>query len=455
MTTTNDAVAGRGLRRALGPGALILFGLTYLAPVTVFTTYGIVTQQTDNHLPSAYLVALVAMLFTALSYGRMARLYPVSGSAYTYSQQSFGGHVGFLTGWALMLDYLLLPMINFLLIGIYLHGQYPSIPQWIFVLASLVLALACNVLGVTIIHRLSWLVVGVSVLLVLVFAVLAVVHVVRHPDAGRPGFFSPLLPGSGGVGSVFSGAAVLALSFLGFDAVSTMSEESKNPTRDIPRAILWTTLLGGAIFLVVSWIGAFVIPDWHGFADLDNAGVDLMVKVGGSFFSTIFVWVYVVGAFGSGMTTQVSVSRIIFAMGRDGILPRSFGRLHERYRTPYLAALFVSAISLLALVLSLSTAASTISFGALAAFSMVNLAVTRTFFRGGTTGRSTGAWVKGVVLPLIGFGLTVWLWTSLSRHTLTLGLIWLAIGAAYLAVSTGMFRRQPPVLDFSENAVEA
>lgn len=451
MTTTDLPVQPR-LKRALGPTALILFGLTYLAPVTVFTTYGIVTESTDNHLPSAYVVALVAMLFTALSYGAMARAFPVSGSAYTYTQQSFGGHVGFLTGWTLMLDYLFLPMINFLLIGLYLNTQFPEVPQWVFALAALLLVLVFNVLGITLVNKLNIAIVALSVLLVVVFAVLAIKELATNPSSDTPSLIEPFLPGSGGLGPVFAGAAVLALSFLGFDAVSTLSEEAKNPKRDIPRAIMLTTLIGGAIFIVVSWLGALVYPDWRDFANVDSAGVDLMAKVGGTFLTSFFVAVYVVGAFGSGMTTQVSVSRIIYSMGRDKVLPGIFGRLHPRFRTPWVAAVAVSIVSLLSLVLTLDVAATMISFGALAAFSMVNLSVIRhhLFPKGGRDKPTAGEWLRYGLLPAVGFLLTVWLWTSLTVTTFVVGLSWVALGVIYLAVLTRGFRRKPPTMDFSE-----
>ncbi|MEW1960542.1 APC family permease [Kineococcus sp. NPDC059986] len=445
------------LKRTLGLTSLVLFGLTYLAPVAVYTTYGIVAASTDNHLPAAYGVALVAMLFTALSYGAMSRRYPVSGSAYTYAQQAFGGHVGFLTGWTLMLDYLFLPMINFLLIGLYLNTQFPEIPQWVFTLAALLLVLVCNVLGITLVSKLNTVIVALSVLLVVVFSALAIKTLLTSSQEGAPGLLEPFLPGGGGLGPVFAGAAVLALSFLGFDAVSTLSEEAKDPRRTIPKAILLTTLVGGAIFIVVAWLGSLVFPDWHAFTDLDSAGVDLMAKVGGTFLTSFFVAVYVVGAFGSGMTTQVSVSRIIFAMGRDGILPRIFGRLHARFGTPWVAAVAVSIVSLLALVLTLNVAATLISFGALSAFSMVNLSVVRThlFPKEGREKPAARDWVRYGVLPAVGFLLTVWLWTSLTATAFVVGLAWVLLGTVYLAVQTRGFRRQPPAMDFSEKGTPA
>ncbi|MGI5155225.1 APC family permease [Microbispora sp. CA-102843] len=432
-----------GLKRVLGVPGLTLFGLTYLAPVAVFTTYGAVTQVTEGHLPAAYVVALVVMLFTAFSYGRMARAYPTAGSAYTYTQQTFGGHIGFMTGWTLMLDYLFLPMINFLLIGIYLNSQFPEVPQWIFTLGALLLVLVLNVVGITVMNRVNVLVVGLSVVLIVVFAALSLKHLAGHP---APSPFAPFTPGSG----VFAGAAILALSFLGFDAVSTLSEEAREPRRAIPRAIALTTLIGGLLFVLVAWMGSLVHPGYDDFANADTAGVDIMSALGGAAFETIFVGIYVVGAFGSAMTTQASVSRILYSMGRDGVLPRAaFARLHPRFRTPIVATAVVSAVSLVALFISLDNAVVMVNFGALIAFSMVNLTVVKHYlFDEGR--RSAADLVRYGLVPLVGFALTVWLWTSLSGVTFTVGLIWMAVGFVYLLVLTRMFTRRPPVMSFSE-----
>lgn len=450
--TTVEPTETPHLKRALGTGGLTLFGLTYLAPVTVFTTYGIVSEITDNHLAAAYVVGLIAMLFTASSYGRMARAYPIAGSAYSYTQQSFGGGIGFLTGWTLMLDYLFLPMINFLLIGLYLNAEFPDVPAWVFALVALVLVWVLNVVGITLVNRVNMVIVTLSVLLVVLFVVFALVQLTTNAPADMPNIFTPLLPGDAGLSPILAGAAVLALSFLGFDAVSTMAEESKNPARDIPRGIMLTTVIGGAIFIVVSWVGALVFPSWQDFVSVDTASAELVERVGGAVFGSFFIAVYVVGAFGSGLASQVSVARILFAMGRDGVLPKPLARLHPRFRTPVVAATLVSIVSLLSLVLTLDVAATMISFGALAAFSMVNLSVIRhyVFPKGGLAERSVGLWLGYGLIPLVGFGLTVWLWTSLSGTTMLIGAGWILLGVIILALVTKGFRRPAPQMDFSE-----
>ena len=447
--------SGAHLKRTLGPITLTLFGLSYMAVGTVFTTYGIVNQLTEGHLVDSYIVALVVMLFTASSYAAMVRRYPVAGSAYTYSQQSFGGAAGFLTGWVLLLDYLFIPMINFLILGLYVSTQFPSIPSWIFTLAALIGVFIFNLLGISLVGKLNTVIVVVSIAAVVVFAILAIKAAINDPNA--PTLLEPFIPGSVGYSPIFTGAAVLALSFLGFDAVSTLSEEAKNPRRDVPRAIMLTTIIGGLLFIVVSWVGAraYYLDDWSTASPdlLNAAGAVLFGHVGGEVLAAIFVIITVAGCFGAGLAGQVAVSRILYSMGRDGILPKPLGTLSKRFGTPVVAAASVSIVALLSLVLSLDQAAFMISFGALAAFAMVNLSVIRTYlFPGGgrTAPVSAWGWIRYGIIPLVGFGLTIWLWTSLQGLTWIIGGIWVVIGVAILAIKTGFFRKPVPKLTFSE-----
>ncbi|MFV0432963.1 MAG: APC family permease [Leucobacter sp.] len=441
------------LKRTLGLIGLTLFGLTYMTAITVFTTYGFANLASDGHLPASYIAAAVAMIFTALSYAAMVRKYPVAGSAYTYTQQSFGGAVGFLTGWAMLLDYLFIPMINFMVIGTYMQSRFPEVPWQVFMLIALFGVFALNAFGIKLINRVNAIIITVSVVMVVMFVVLSL-----QSAGGEEGAATALEPFQGELGPVFAGAAILALSFLGFDAISTLSEEAKNARRDIPRAIVLATLLGGLIFIIVSWAGAMAYsPDWGAMSEeeLDAAGVGAMLSVGGEWFANFGVAVYVAGAFGSGLTGSTSVSRILYSMGRDGALPKPFARIWTKYGTPIVAAAVVSGFALLGLVIPLLTVSTMISFGALAAFSLVNLSVIRTYLfpKGGRTSPPTvGEWLRYGLMPVIGFLLTGWLWTSLSGATFMYGGIWLVLGVLVLAWSTKGFRRPAPKMDFKEEA---
>ena len=437
------------LRRVLGLPALVFFGLVYMVPLTIFTTYGIVTELTGGRTAGAYLVTLLAMLFTATSYSFMVKRFPVAGSAYSYTNLAFGPNIGFLAGWSLLLDYLFIPMINYLLIGLFLNIAFPALPVWSIIIAAIALVTVLNVIGIRSVAKASNLIVGAQIVFIGVFAALSV----KSLGGGAPvDLLSPLL-GDGtrpGFGHLMTGAAVLCLSFLGFDAVSTLAEETREPQRDVPRAIILTTLGAGLLFTALAYISQLVLPGSH-FDNVDAAANEVMFKAGGQFLANFFTAAFVAGSLGSALASQAAVSRILYTMGRDRVLPqRWFGRLSPRFGTPVFATVLVSVFSLLALVIDLTTLASLISFGALVAFTAVNLAVVRTHLVNETCHRNLSGLLRYGVVPLVGMSLTLWLWTSLSALTLTIGMTWFALGLAYLSVLTGGFRKRVTLVHFSE-----
>ncbi|MGS7254107.1 APC family permease [Pseudomonas sp. SK] len=442
----SPAPTGR-FRTSMGMTALILFGLAYMVPLAVFTTYGLVTQMTKGHLPTAYLLTLAAMLLTAYSYGRMVQAHPYSGSVYTYTRKAFGSHIGFITGWTLLLDYIFLPLLSYLLIGIYMAEYFPAIPAWVWVLGSIALVTFLNLIGIESITRVNWLLVVLQLVFIVVFVALSIRNL---GSQGEPlSLLAPFHHDGFSVPLIMTGAAVLCLSFLGFDAVSTMAEETSNPTYRIPMAILAVSLIGGLLFLVVSYCAQMVFPDWGNFADPDSASVDVMRRVGGELLVTAFTATYVAGCFASAMVSQASVSRVLFAMGRDGALPRAFGQLLTKKRVPAAAIVLVSLLSLVALVITLDTVANMISFGALFAFSAVNLAVVKHYLVDQRLRGARNYLLYGVV-PGLGFLSTLWLWSSLTHLSFTIGLCWMGVGLMVLLGLTRAFRVKLPELQMAE-----
>jgi len=454
---------GTRLRRVLTLPGLILFGLVYLVPLTVFTTYGLVSLQTGGRLPAAYVLTLAAMLFTAWSYAVMGKAFPSAGSAFSFASNTFGPFVGFVAGWALLLDYLFLPMINYLVIAIYLNTEFPAVPPWVFISGCIALVTVLNVVGIQSIARANFAVIAAQAIFIVVFLALSLRHLAGLPGvdllapfAGGHGYAAAGVDPAVGWSPLLAGAAVLCLSFLGFDAVSTMAEEASHPTRDIPRAVMYVTLGGGLLFVLLAYVSNLVLPQPTCLPALDarcafadNASVDVMARAGGHFLSAAFVAAYCAGAFGSAFTSQASVSRILYTMGRDGMLPHVFGGLAARFGTPVLAILVVSAISLLAIWIDLDTLASMISFGALVAFSAVNLAVIKHHVIDQRQRSGRQLLLYGI-LPACGCALTAWLWTSLQRQSMVVGLSWLAVGVVYLLIITRGLRRTPPAMALGE-----
>ncbi|MCK8610092.1 APC family permease [Agromyces sp. C10] len=446
-SATKPVESSPSLKRVLGLPSAVVFGLSYMLPLTVFTTLGIANVLTEGNLPSAYLVTLVAMVFTALSYGHMVKAFPISGSAYTFSRRAFGGHIGFLAGWALLLDYLLLPMVTYLVIGIYLNAAFPAIPLWVFFVASLVLVTTLNIIGIRLLAGVN---VGLLVFQFVFLGFFVFMSLGSIAGVDVPNFADVFFNDQGNLTVLLAGAALLCFSFLGFDAVSTLAEEAHEPRKTIPRAILIVTVFGGLLFIALAMISNLVFPDFTAYTSVDAASLDVVAAAGGEFLVNFFTAAYVAGCVASVLASQATVARILFAMGRDGVLPRRvFGKLHPRFRTPAGAILVVSGISLLGLALGLEMISLLISFGALVAFTMVNLSVIKHYVVDGRRRTPKAMLVYGL-LPAIGVALTLWLWTSLSPNALMVGIGWVVVGFIYLLGLTHFFTKRPPELDMRE-----
>lgn len=435
------------LRRSLSLWHIVLFGLAYLAPMVVFAIYGIIVSTTNGLAASAYLVAMVAMFFTALSYGKMVKAFPVSGSAYTYTRKSLNAHLGFMVGWAIMLDYIFIPMAIWLIGASYLNSAFPAVPMWGWVLAFIVITTVLNILGIKLSANVNMLLMGFQFLVILLFIILSVNGLGHGVGAGK--FFS-LMPFASSTGTfsgsfshVLAGAAIACYSFLGFDAVSTFTEETHNPQKTIPRAILLIILIGGVIFIVSSYFGQLIHPSLQ-FHDINSAAFEIASTVGGNLFSAVFLAGIIVAQFASGVSAQSSASRLLFAMGRDTVLPkRVFGYIHPRFQTPAFNILIIGIIGLLALGLSVSTSTSFINFGAFSAFTLVNISVIAHYFIR-TKQRTPKGIVIYLIFPLLGAIFDFWLLINLDPNAIRLGISWAIIGFIYLLVLTRLFRVRPP-----------
>lgn len=440
------------LTRTLTLGPVVLFGLAYMAPMIVLGTFGVLADATGGVVPTAYLVALVAMLFTAVSYGRMAAAYPVAGSAYTYARRTIDSRVGFLVGWAVLLDYFFLPMVIWLIGASYLSAQFPTVPSWVWILLFIVLTTGLNVVGIKLAANVNLLLMAMQVLVLVFFVILSFRHVGATSGAG---LFSGAAFGHSGttVSKVAAGAAVAAYSFLGFDAITTLTEETRNPKRTIPQAIVLVTIIGGILFVIASYATQLVAFGVH-VHNADSAAFEIAAAIGGRLFSSIFLAGLIITQFASGIAAQASAARLLFAMGRDGVLPKKvFGFVHRHFRTPVVNIGLIGVVGLVAVALNVSESTGFINFGAFTAFTFVNLCVIAMALRRGTLRGVQGILVNGVV-PLIGAVVDGWLLTNLDRIAIVLGLCWLAVGICYLLFLTRGLRRKPPEVSVPDEAGE-
>lgn len=451
------------LKRTLGLGSVTLFGLAYMAPMIVLGTFGVIATETGGATSMAYLLATVAMLFTANSYGVLSKRFPVAGSAYTYSRNAIDGRVGFLVGWAVLLDYLFLPMVIWLIGTSFLSEAFPAVPKWVWVCSFILVTTTLNILGVKVADKVNLVLMTFQILVLAIFAALCAGFVVRSQGAGSLVQMHPFINEHTTPLVIGAGAAVACYSFLGFDAITTLTEEAKRPKHTIPRAIMLVALIGGVIFVIVTYVTTLVHPGTE-FANEDTAASEIALQVRGAFFAAVFLAGFIVTQFASGIAAQASAARLMFAMGRDGVLPnRVFGRVAKRFATPWVAILVSAAVGLGGLFLSVETSTSFINFGAFLAFAMVNVSVVVLFCKDRKAGARTGADadagagggeddaevrfttpVRHVLLPVIGTLVTIFLFTQLDAHALLIGSGWLVLGLIILACLSKGFRQQPP-----------
>lgn len=440
------------LQRRLKLSHVVAMGLAYMSPFAVFDTFGIVTEITDGHVPASYIVVTIAIIFTAFSYAKMARVYPFAGSAYTYARKTINSGVGFLVGWAVLLDYLFLPMINALLAKIYLSAGFPMVPGWTWIVGLILLISVLNIVGV----KISAI---ANVIMVIFQAVLAIAFVALTARAilsDNALYFTlaPFYSISMELSGLLSGATILALAFLGFDAVTTLSEEAIEPEKNMPRAIMWIATLGSLFFITVTYFMQVFIPDLDSLkqitSDFESASPYIALTIGGIVFQTIFLAGAVVSVVSSGLASQTSTSRLLYAMGRDGIFwKRAFGYINPKFGTPVINIVIVGIVALSALFLDLELATHLINFGAFTGFMFVNLSVVAYSLRHRREPFGDGVF-SWIVVPAIGAAINIYLWFNLSPFAKTVGLIWLGIGFLYLLWITRGFSKPTPKVAFEE-----
>jgi len=433
-------------RRSLKTPQIIFMGLAWMTPMIYFTVYGVAFERANGLMTPAYIVAFLAIVFTAYSYSRMVKVYPTGGSAYTYTSKTIHPKAGFLVGWALLIDYLFSPIIAILTFGIFMHTEFPNVPIFVWILIMNVVLAVVNIVGIRSAARISGISVMVQIGFILIFCLLTAKDIFLNQ--GTTAFFTlePFFVGGNSLGSIFSGAALICFCFLGFDAVTTMAEETIDSAKTIPKAIFYIILIAIILYTMISFLTAIAFPNFS-FENPDNAAYSLIQLVGGNMFSSFFIMVLIIATFTQGLSSMTSVTRFLYALGETSILPKKlFTSLHPKLRTPIPNILFVATISLSAIFINLDTAVLFVSFGALTGFIFVNLCVIFHYYIKEQR-RGIKATILYLIFPSIGVLFIGWLLTLLDFHTLWIGVGWIVFGFVYLFLKNKIFTQNVPKLD--------
>jgi amino acid transporter len=428
------------LKRSLTFTDLLVYGLIFMVPIAPFGIFGFVYNGSGGMVALAYVVGMVAMAFTALSYASMARAFPMAGSVYTYAGRGLHPGAGFLAGWLILLDYILIPALLYIIAALAMNSFVASVPVWAWVVLFVIVNTAVNYFGIEMTARVTRIMLVAELVVLAIFLVVGVIAILAGKGQGFS--FDPLYnPETFTVGLVFSSVSIAVLSFLGFDAISTLSEENRDGARSVGRATLAALALAGVLFIVQTWVAALLVPDPAGLlTEGDPAGTafyDAARVAGGEWLSVLTaVATAVAWGFANALVAQAATSRLLFSMARDRQLPRFLAHVHPTHRVPENATFVVAAVSILFGVYFSSrddgaTLLTTlVNFGALTAFLFLHASVIAHYF---VRERSRDV-LRHVVAPALGLLIILYVIIQANVAAQRIGLLWLALGAVVLAV---------------------
>ena len=450
------------LSRVLTLSDLIIYGIILIQPVAALPLFGHANNISKGHAVTAILVAMVAMIFTAFSYGRMANKYPAAGSAYTYVGKGVHPILGFVAGWSMFMDYLFIPILCVIFTSITANHLLPFIPYtyWLFFFVAGFTIL--NLGGIKVAAKANWIMMIIMSVVVFYFMAAAIRYIMMQNGLG--GLFSTVPfynPATFSLGAIGSATALASLTYIGFDGLTTLSEEVKNPRRNVLLAAVITCLITGI------WSGAQVYlaqlswPDWASFTrgvtdeavsinNLDTAIMAVSNRVGGLVLDSSLTIILLIGSVGSGVTGQIGASRLLYAMGRDSVIPKKiFGHLDAKHHNPNYNVMIVGALALLgALSLNYAECARLINFGAFIAFMGVNVASIREYYFK-SEDRGMKSFLVNFLPPAIGFIICLIIWLNLPLKTFIIGGSWLITGIVYMGIRTKGFKEKTNMIDFS------
>jgi amino acid transporter len=433
------------LNRVLTTKDLVIYGMIFMVPIAPFGVFGFVWNEAKGMVPLAYLVGLIGMFFTALSYAAMSRAFPLAGSVYTYAQRGLHEIAGFFSGWLILLDYILVPSLLYLISAVALRPLLPGVPGWIWLAAFISFNATVNLLGIEFTARVNRYMLVMELTTLGLFVVLGLITLYGGAGAGSLTLKPIYDPQVFSLSTVAGATSIAVLSFLGFDGISTLSEESRGHLTAVGRATVLSLLLVGALFMLQTWIATDLARGMR-FTSSETAFYEVAQRAGGAWLRLVTILATVIAsAIANAMAAQAAVSRILFAMSRDGKLPAILAKVHPRYKTPYVSTLAVALVSLLVGLFfagHVDDLAQIVNFGALSGFVLLHLSVVNHYFHR----RRSGDWLRHLVFPLTGLAIIAYVLYEMDRAAKLLGACWIAIGALYYFV-LAVRAKKPLVLD--------
>lgn len=432
------------LKRTLTLRDVVLYGVLFMVIIAPQSIFGEIQVASGGMTPLVYIVGFVAISFTALSYMRMSNKFPIAGSVYAYVQRGINPHVGFIGGWLILLDYLFVPSLLYTMVANWGVELIPGSPWWLWILVFVIFNTIVNVRGMEMTKGVDWVMFVMEILILIAFIYLGIKYVLGGGGYGKLAIDPFYQPGKVDAHFIASACSIACLSFLGFDGMSTLAEETVHPEKNIGRGIIIALCTIIVVFVVQTYVAALILPDWEN-TDLATGFFDAAEAAGGVVFRKVLLVVNIIAiGVANIMAAQTATARMLYGMGRDGVIPRIFGKVHPKYQTPYVSAIIVGGVSLvIPLILNMSQLVRLVNFGALASFVLLNFAVFLYFFVREKHRNSAGDVIKYLVCPWIGILVLLYVFTGFDKMTYIVGIVWLIIGLIIGAVKSKGYKEVP------------
>ena len=435
------------LRRGLGLTDVVLYGVLFMVIIAPQSIWGLVSVQGKGMSTLVYIVGFVAIGFTALSYMRMSNRFPIAGSVYSYVQRGIHPHVGFMSGWLILLDYCITPALLYVMVANWGTMLVPGSPWYVWVIVFVAFNTFVTIRGISMTRGIDIIIFIVEILAVIAFVALGCNFIM---DGGGTGAFTmdPIWqPGEVDASFLAAGISIAALNFLGFDGISTLAEETNHPEKNIGRGIMIALSIIIVVFVAQTYMASLIQPDWASWSPehAENAFFYGCELIGGPVFLKIMLVINIVAVgIANIMNAQLAASRLLYGMGRDKVIPAFFGKVHPKFKTPWVGAIFIGAVALvLSLVLTMADLATLVNFGALSSFILLNFAVFWLFFVKEKRRNTVGDYVKYLICPWIGIIILAYVFTGFEAMTYIMGITWAIIGLIVCAVKSKGFKEVP------------
>ena len=440
MTSLENLGYRQELRRALTVRDLVVYGMVFMVPIAPFGVFGFVYKDAKGMVPLAYLVGLVGMFFTAMSYASMSRAYPVAGSVYSYVGRGLHEAAGFLAGWLILLDYILVPALLYIFSAVAPRPLFPAVPDLVWLLSFVGFNAAVNLVGIRLTARVNFCMLGLQIATLAIFVAAGLIALYRGQGAGSLTLRPIYDPAVFSLATVVGATSIAVLSFLGFDGISTLAEESVGGRGSVARATIASLLVVGVLFMLQTWIATDLARGMR-FSSPETAFYEIAGRAGGTPLRLLTSGVNILASgIANALAAQAAVSRILYAMARDGKLPAALARVHPRYQTPYVSTLVVAGISVvigLIFTRRVDDLTRVVNFGALSGFLLLHVAVISHFvIRGGSR-----AWFPHLVSPLAGVAVIGYVLYEMDGAAKIMGAVWIGAGILYLAVLTRVLKK--------------